>query len=178
MNWSKNLASLFIFVGIHDYDADLDDMSEAAFEARYTKCQQFLAQANELEPTLTDDADIVNIEVLKYELETYINSYHLKGNTTYDYDLMISRLQKISLQLDQVIDLMRAGVANNITYHARSMRNMDSAIGRFVVDDPKQSPFYVYFNDSFPSSFTQEEIEHLQSEAVSAISEYFLHAAD
>ncbi|RXG56629.1 PHD finger-like domain-containing protein 5A [Armadillidium vulgare] len=196
-NWRlSNMPEYATFVGIHDYDADLDDMSEAAYEARYTKCQQFLAQANELEPTLTDDADIVNIEVLKYELETYINFYHLKGiyltinflegpqldiekqfnwmlrNTTYDYDLMISRLQKISLQLDQVIDLMRAGVANNVTYHERSMRNMDSAIGRFVVDDPRDSPLYVYFNDSFPPSFTQEEIQLLQEEAVAAISEY------
>ncbi|KAB7497566.1 hypothetical protein Anas_03158 [Armadillidium nasatum] len=196
-NWRlSNMPEYATFVGIHDYDADLDDMSEAAYEARYTKCQQFLAQANELEPTLTDDADIVNIEVLKYELETYIDFYHLKGiyltinflegpqldiekqfnwmlrNTTYDYDLMISRLQKISLQLDQVIDLMRAGVANNVTYHARSMRNMDSAIGRFVVDDPRDSPLYVYFNDSFPTSFSQEEIQLLQEEAVAAISEY------
>ncbi|KAB7497565.1 hypothetical protein Anas_03160 [Armadillidium nasatum] len=183
-------------IGIHDYDDYLDDMSEAAYAARLNRCQQFLAQANELEPTLTDDADIANIEVLKYELETYINFYYLKGfylpmnflegpqldmellfgwmlkNTTDDYYKMLSRLEKIPLRNKQIIDLMTSGVENNITYHAVSMRNMNYSLGRFVVEDPRDSPLYVYFEDDFPDSFTDEDIEHFQILAQTAINEY------
>ncbi|RXG56511.1 hypothetical protein Avbf_08584 [Armadillidium vulgare] len=93
-------------------------------------------------------------------------------NTTDDYYKMLSRLEKIPLRNKQIIDLMTSGVENNITYHAVSMRNMNSSLGRFVVEDPRDSPLYVYFEDDFPDSFTDEDIEHFQTLAQTAINEY------
>ena len=42
-------------------------------------------------------------------------------NTIKDYEIMLTRLGKISLKLDQIIHLMKYGAAKNITNHAISM---------------------------------------------------------
>ncbi|MCL4120289.1 UNVERIFIED_CONTAM: hypothetical protein GTU68_051869 [Idotea baltica] len=195
-NWRMvDMPQFATFVGIHNYDSLLDDMSEEAYEDRLVKCQEFLSRAVALEPSLTDEADIINIKVLEYELNTYIGSYQFKGfylpmnylegpqvdmenqfgwmlrDTFDDYDVMIRRMELLPLQIDQIIDLMKAGVTNGITYNAISMKNLDSSIGRFVVSDATESPFYVYFSDGFPSNFTQEQIDYLQTKAQTVILE-------
>ncbi|MCL4120290.1 UNVERIFIED_CONTAM: hypothetical protein GTU68_051869 [Idotea baltica] len=145
-NWRMvDMPQFATFVGIHNYDSLLDDMSEEAYEDRLVKCQEFLSRAVALEPSLTDEADIINIKVLEYELNTYIGSYQFKGfylpmnylegpqvdmenqfgwmlrDTFDDYDVMIRRMELLPLQIDQIIDLMKAGVTNGITYNAISM---------------------------------------------------------
>lgn len=70
---------LLIEVGIHIYDEEMDDMSEMAYQSRLEKCKSFHAQAKALLKNLTKEEDIINIDVLMYELQTYIESYHLKG---------------------------------------------------------------------------------------------------
>ena len=66
-------------------------MSEGAYEVRLIECQNFLVQADNLLPHLTDNVDIVNVEVLRYELLTFIESYDLKGWPLYDLNVSANR---------------------------------------------------------------------------------------
>ena len=65
--------------GVHDYDDLLDDMSPEAYENRFNKSKEFYERSVNLMPTLSEPADIINIEVLQYELLTYIENYYLQG---------------------------------------------------------------------------------------------------
>ena len=42
-------------------------------------------------------------------------------DTLEDFNKMISRLDKMSIQINQIIDLLKAGVKAGITYHNYSM---------------------------------------------------------
>ncbi|KAB7497572.1 hypothetical protein Anas_03157 [Armadillidium nasatum] len=167
-----------------------------AFETRFEACQNFLKRANDLEPSLSEEADIVNLKVLKYELDTFIRSYHLKGfylpvnclegpqedlekqfnwmpkNTYSDYETMITRLKAIPRQIDQIVDLMRAGMRIGVINSEISMKNLTDTIGKFTLENPEESPFYKFFKEGFPSNFTQEQIKTLQNASKEVISNF------
>lgn len=76
--WTPDRATL-LQVGIHDYDHLLDDMSLEAYQHRFDQSQTFMEQATALEGDLTDHTDLVNLKILKRELETYMTGFPFKG---------------------------------------------------------------------------------------------------
>ncbi|ROT75243.1 hypothetical protein C7M84_006195 [Penaeus vannamei] len=69
------------FVGIHEHDHFLDDMSLEAYQRRLNQSLAFLGQAEALEDELTERVDLVNLKILKRELETYITGFPFKAET-------------------------------------------------------------------------------------------------
>ena len=45
----------------------------------------------------------------------------MNNQTMEDYDRMISRLQAMPTQINQIIALMEMGISNSVTYHEYSM---------------------------------------------------------
>ena len=62
-------------MGIHTHDALLDDLSLPAFEGRLNKSQEFLGRVHAALPGLEDHQDILNMNVLQDELDTFIDGY-------------------------------------------------------------------------------------------------------
>ncbi|XP_037779862.1 uncharacterized protein LOC119576313 [Penaeus monodon] len=176
------------FVGIHEHDHLLDDMSLEAYQQRFNQSQAFLEKAEALEGELTEREDLVNLKILKRELETYITGFPFKGfvlplcymegvhtdferliswmvfETTEDFQKLLSRFEKLPQQLEQIQRLMDEGVAAGIVNHAISMKGVADSLGRFVVSQAEDSPLWERFT-TFPDSFTQEEITALQDQA-------------
>ncbi|KAG7175292.1 hypothetical protein Hamer_G001345 [Homarus americanus] len=184
-NWRMiNKPEFASFVGIHDYDDQLDDMSLEAYQGRYDQCQVFLDQAEALESNITDHDDLINIRALKNELTTYMDGFPYQGEgvhidferliswmvfeTSQDYEKLLSRYEKLPEQLMQIRELMETGVATGIVNHAISMKDVVEGLGRFVVEAAEDSPLWTRFA-TFPDNFTQEEVTNFQERAKTII---------
>ncbi|XP_076033286.1 uncharacterized protein LOC143020652 isoform X2 [Oratosquilla oratoria] len=176
------------YIGIHDYDDCLDDMSLSAYQGRYDKCLEFLSKAEAVEPNLRSDEDKINLLAFKENLKTYIEGFAFKGyllplnytegihedfedliswmvfETPQDYEKLLSRLRKLPVQIEQIIDLMRVGMKEGVVNHAVSMKGMGEAMERFLVHSAEDSPTFKPFF-FFKKSFSLKEIEALRTKA-------------
>lgn len=182
------------FVGIHDYDDQLDSMTLAEYEHRLAKSHEFLDRVTSiLDVNMTlSHADEVNLRILKEEVQTYIDGYPYMGfllplsysegvhvdferlvtwmvfETAEDYEKLLGRLDLLPQQLVEVEALMREGVARGIVQHAITMKGVGESLGRFVVETAEESPLWSTFT-SFPDGFTEEQIQSLQERARNVI---------
>lgn len=182
------------FVGIHDYDDQLDSMTLAEYEHRLAKSHEFLDRVTSIlavNMTLSH-ADEVNLRILKEEVQTYIDGYPYMGfllplsysegvhvdferlvtwmvfETAEDYEKLLGRLDLLPQQLVEVEALMREGVARGVVQHAITMKGVGESLGRFVVETAEESPLWSTFT-SFPDGFTEEQIQSLQERARNVI---------
>lgn len=187
------------FVGIHEYDHLLDDMTMEVFLGRYHKCQNFLTLAQKMEPQLVNHIDILNVKIFKDELQTYIDGYRFKGyyqpisyiegihvdlerligwmkmETHEDFLKIISRFERVPTQVEQIINLMKAGVAEGNISHKISLKSVVETLRKFEVDDPSKSPLYKFFN-SLPNLVPDHQASDLQIKAQQAISQLIIPA--
>ncbi|XP_037803115.1 uncharacterized protein LOC119597599 [Penaeus monodon] len=182
------------FVGIHDFDDQLDSMTLAEYENRLAKSHEFLDRTNSiLAVNMTlPHADEVNLKILKDELQTYIDGYPYMGfllplsysegvhvdferlvtwmvfETVEDYEKLLARFHLLPQQLAEIEALMREGVARGIAQHEITMKGVGESLGRFVVETAEESPLWSTFT-SFPDGFTEEQIQSLQERARNVI---------
>ncbi|XP_063599447.1 uncharacterized protein LOC134775775 [Penaeus indicus] len=182
------------FVGIHDYDDQLDSMTLEEYANRLAKSHEFLDRVHSaLAVNMTlPHADEVNLKILQDELQTFIDGYPYMGfllplsysegvhidferlitwmifETVDDYEKLLSRLHLLPQQLAEVEALMREGVARGIVQHAITMKGVGESLGRFVVETAEESPLWSTFT-SFPDGFTEEQIQSLQERARNVI---------
>ncbi|CAL4067421.1 unnamed protein product, partial [Meganyctiphanes norvegica] len=190
----KDMPEFASFVGIHEYDHLLDVMSMEAFLTRYYKCQNFLTLAEKLEPHLVNHIDVLNVKIFKDELQTYIDGYQFKGyyhpisyiegihvdlerligwmkrETHEDFSKIISRFERVPKQVEQIIVLMKAGVAEGNISHQISLKSVVETIRKFNVEDPCKSPLYKFFK-SLPNLIPGHQASDLQIKAQQAISQ-------
>ncbi|KAK4315043.1 hypothetical protein Pmani_013714 [Petrolisthes manimaculis] len=192
-NWRvQDMPQFATFVGIHDYDDLLDDMSLPAYQSRYNKSQEFLVEAEALEPNLSLHSDLTNLRVLKDELLTYIEGYPFQGflvplnymegphvdlthiiswmvfETPQDYEKLLSRYGRLPEQLVQIQALMEEGEAVGFLNHAISMNSVVAGLDGFVVSVAEDSPLWSPLT-TFPENFTQEQITDFQTRGAAII---------
>ncbi|XP_042887738.1 uncharacterized protein LOC122263397 [Penaeus japonicus] len=180
-NWRiKDLPEFASFVGIHDQDEKLDDLSLSAHKARYEQCQAFLEQAKALKSGLTQHVDVINVKALIAELETYIEGFQYKGyllplctmegihvdferliswmslDTLEDYKKLLSRYKFLPKQLGQIKELMSHGISEGIVHHEISMKGVAASLGSFVVERAEDSPLWKPFLH-IPNTVAEEE---------------------
>ncbi|CAL4152690.1 unnamed protein product, partial [Meganyctiphanes norvegica] len=198
MYWAWRLSDMpefASFVGIHDYDDRLDELSLGAWQDRLNKCEQLLGQATELLPSLTDRYDLLNVNILINELQTYIEGYPLMGFTLplnymegihadlerlvswmkledlKDYEKLMARYQSIPNQISDINTLMETGVSMGIVNHGISMKGVGAALGRFVVSSAEDSPLWTPFVN-LTGVISPEEADYLRVEATDIIINY------
>lgn len=188
-NWRlSDMPEYASFVGIHDYDDRLDDVSLGAWIIRNSKCEQLMFLANLIEPSLTDRYDLLNINILKNELQTYMDGYPLMAFTLplnymegiqtdlerlvswmklenlVDYEKLLNRYRAVPDQIAQIQTLMETGVKRGITNHAISMKGVGADLGRFVVSSFDESPLWQPFVN-LTGVVTPEEADVLRATA-------------
>ncbi|XP_063878246.1 uncharacterized protein LOC135110175 isoform X1 [Scylla paramamosain] len=181
----KDMPEFASFVGIHDYDDQLDDMSLSAYQNRFEKSQIFFQRAVDLRMNTSTHEDELNLKILESELLTFIDGFPYYGflapltfsegvhvdlkrliswmvfETTDDYEKLLSRYSKLPQQLSQIQMLMEEGVRQGIVNHAISMKGVSQNLGRYVVETAEESPLWEALID-FPEEFTEEQISQLQ----------------
>jgi len=194
----EDMPQFATFVGFHDYNDRLDNLTIPAYEERLRRSEEFLQRTLQLEQTACDPDDLSNIVVLKDDLNTFIGGYdfnnfllvlnNLEGpqldfdrliswmpaNTSEDYNKILQRMSELPTQIDQMIELMKLGVENKITYHENSMNRVEGQIGLLVLAEgqpPEEHPYYVNHFASLPASVNATEQRRLQEEAAPVMSE-------
>ena len=157
------------------FDGKLDSWDLAAFDARKEAAKSFLAKGRQLlsdasSPVVNADipspsslppspADVVNVELLCYDLETFVSGLDAKGylfplslmegpqiefelvfgpwiDKAADdgFDNLTSRLKAFPRQMDEKIACLRRGVETGIVLHASSLVDVPEAVKALVND--------------------------------------------
>ena len=155
----------------------LEDFSLAGVEARLAACNTFLQRSQavtgvagreagwlaalraELLPCRTADRHrawllppVTGLAGLQLSLPELVTSARLAS--TQDYQHLLARLEAMATQIDQVVELLRAGAAAGVTYARESLAGVDSQL-EGLQTGVEQSVFYRRFRDMPGSLGTQ-----------------------
>eukprot|EP00092_Neocalanus_flemingeri_P025835 GFUD01028002.1.p1 GENE.GFUD01028002.1~~GFUD01028002.1.p1 ORF type:complete len:569 (-),score=195.27 GFUD01028002.1:15-1721(-) len=192
--WSwrmKQSPEFSTMTGCKEYNDVLETFTEERFEEDFKSCNVFVKRAKELLEISTDPNDSLNLEFFIAEVSTYTDGYHLKGfyfpinymegvhidfqrlpewatpGCVKDYEDLLARYRAFPSYADQIVETMRAGVKNQMTNHAVSMKGVVDQCkehGLAVVED---TVFYKPFLDA--DIIVKTEKERLQNDAKDAI---------
>jgi len=181
-------------VGHHALDDLVEEFTEEAFSRQLSNATSLLRELDSVDTSKLTDTDKVSIQIMKYNILTFIDGYQyrkygmynaitpmerptddweafvtrMKFNTETDYMTYLSRLNKFPTQIDQRIMLMRAAIMSNTTVHNVSLTGAVESLDRLIVFNATQSIFYRPFNN-IPSSISLHNRTALQSEGQSVI---------
>ncbi len=181
------------YVGDPRFDDRWPDYSASAMERRdqhqrelYARLQKFdrtkLSTANKLNYDLFLLDARQSVEGMKFPDElTPINQMggvhqdvadtlgSMPRQTVRDYQNMIARLRGVDVYVEQVIALMKKGVAAGVTPPRITLRDVGGLINNHIVTDPLQSPLYKLAFTRMPASMAPADADRLQKEAASVI---------
>ncbi len=163
------------FTGDHRFDDRMPDASEAAAQRRLSQLADFQLRVGQIPRGDLGPADRLNYDIYTRLLDDDIRSLEFRTyrfpvakvsgvhtflpdlqifvsfNTTQDYENYLSRLNGISLYMDQVIETMRAGLDEGQIPPRVTLASVDEAIASQIVRDPAESAFFRPFN-AFPAA--------------------------
>jgi uncharacterized protein (DUF885 family) len=173
-------------VGRHELDALLESMTPADLERRNVETKAFLAELRAIDRTKLPEADLVNADIFREQLELRVAAYELGDDqiafnadsgfhtgfsrlpedvplaTVKDYENYISRLRAWPRLVREEIGLMRTGLKRGMTVPRATLVGYESTMAAHVVSDPTTSVFYVPFA-KFPSSVPESDRERLRA---------------
>ena len=170
-----------------------DDISEAAIEASHQKDVAALAKLKTIDRAALSQAEQLNYDLFEHEYRDNIEAQRfrrflmpvsqrggfqtldeLRENLRFarvkDYEDWIARLRAVPAYGDQVMALMRRGMAEKRVPPRAVMERVPRQIAAQVVADPQKSPFYKPF-EQFPADVAEAKREELRSAARRAIAE-------
>ena len=80
-----------------------------------------------------------------------------------DYQDLLERLRKIPSMISQIIDLLKQGMREGVTYPRESLNGVDDQFEK-LQGDVEDSPFYVRFRD-MPGSLGRHVVSRIKTEA-------------
>ena len=171
----------------------LADDSMAAIQRRAVNRASFLKELLKFDPKelpglLSIDHELTRLR-LKSQLDHYKYQTHLmpinnrqgfhisfpelpremNPDSVADLENYISRLLEFTRYTDQQITLMRLGVKAGLTQPAIIMRNSASQAEAQVIDDPKESEFYILARESAKGSVSPQQWNRLSESLLQAI---------
>ena len=194
----RNSPTFASSLGDHRYDDQWRDESLEAYETRHDERREFLRRVYAIERTALSDADQLNYELFRRQLQDDVDLYQFGGhlmpffhrggaqnleNTTnrlrlvtpQDFDNWLTRMSKVDMLIDQRIKLAEAGRKADIMAPRVLMQRITSQLSLQRVENAEDSPFYRVFQD-MPDSVPAEEQDRLRSEALETIEKIVLPA--
>lgn len=180
--------------GDHRFDDQLPKASSADEQRRATEAQRFLDEASRIDRAQLSAADVVNLDMLRAELEDRITSarfreylvplnadsgFHssfalmpqtLRLVSVRDFDNYVARLRAFPRYMDGHIARMREGLGAGLTVPKVALAGVDSAVTALMPADPTASPLYTPFR-RLPAAFGAEDRRRLDAAGRAAISE-------
>jgi uncharacterized protein (DUF885 family) len=181
-------ASLY---GDHRYDDRWPDVTPAAYERRAAHDGRLFASLRALDPSALASDDRVSFDLFLRgrELDSEgapFRLWHLAIDqlggvqtadeiasalpfaTVRDYEAWIARLEALPAYIDATIQLLAEGVKEKIVQPRVIMDRVPAQIGKQVVSDPEQSPFYAPFA-KLPASLPQADRDRLVARGRDAV---------
>lgn len=192
--WERSLRENPTFasaLGDRRYNDQWGDRSPEAYQARAERTRRALADLQKIDRAALTDADKVNYDLFKNELEDSIESARfrfyllpvsqsggiqtaneltnvLRFETVKDYEDWIARLRTFPALMRQTIRLMREGLRANIKQPRILMDRVPRQVDAQLVARADDSPFFRPFKN-FPASVAASERERLTNSARDAI---------
>ncbi|GFR09269.1 uncharacterized protein TNCT_264001 [Trichonephila clavata] len=205
-NWRlSNSPEFATFSGIHDYDDKLESYAIDTILERKVKSRNFLNDCqlilneNGLNKQISE-----NLEFLSSELQCFIKGTDAKGyffplnyleglhleferliaamkqETLKDFNKILSRYKELPVQVSQIIDCMKEGIKQKMTYHKISVASIPEQIDDLdqldvLQKNPEECIFYKPFL-SLPDTVSEEKKKAILMEAVESIAHNVLPA--
>jgi uncharacterized protein (DUF885 family) len=199
--WQLKLAevpTLASYLGDKRFNDRWPDVSLGAISKRNDHQRDVLRRLDEIDQSNLSSSDRLNLDLFRRQIEVDLEELPfqwylvpinqrdgiqdensladaLSFQTVQDYEDWLARLKGFPVYMDQVIALMRAGVAAKMVQPQIVMRRVPAQIRRQLVDEPTASLYYKPFK-TFPSGIASADQERLQREAQAAIREQIVPA--
>ncbi len=193
-HWEWNLKTdplQATYLGDKRYNDRWPDMSLKALEQNNEQIKSYLKQLKAIDASELEGEDVVSYQLfarqLAMQIEEFPYGWHfvplnqrgglqteneqveqLPFKTVQDYENWLKRMESFDGYAQQVTALMQEGADRGIVHAKVVMKRLPAQIRRQIVEDPEQSLYWKAFQ-TFPSEFTQEQRNQLQSRARKAI---------
>ncbi len=194
----SNNPTLASSIGDRRFNDQWQDQSIAAHERRHAERREFLRRAYAIERSALSDADQLNYELFRRQLQDEIDLHRFRGylmpfshqggiqnleNTTNqlrlvtarDFEDWIARMANVDALVDQHIQLADAGRKAGLVAPRVLMQRITPQLAVQLVDSPQESPFYRLFA-TLPDSISSEDQARLRVAAVDTIEKTVLPA--
>ncbi len=185
-------------LGDRRYNDRWEDMSLDAIERRQREQQQFLRQLRSIDSAELSDADQLNYDLFRRQLEDATDGHRfrdylmpmsqrggvqslestaetLRLETVQDYEDWLTRMSNADTVIEQTMELMEEGLETGYMPPKILMQRIPPQISAQLVEEPDQSPFYIAFQD-MPDAIESDDQERLRGLARDVIEETIVPA--
>ncbi|HSM31671.1 MAG TPA: DUF885 domain-containing protein [Woeseiaceae bacterium] len=179
--------------GDRRYNTEWRDRSLDAIQRRHLKRREFLRRVYAIDKTALSDADQLNYELFRRDLQQDVDSHQFNGYlmpfsqrggvqnldsqanylrfaTAADFEDWLARLEKIDTVVEQTIEVANRGIDKGFVLPRVLMERIPDQIAVQLVEDGADSPFYRTF-ESMPDAISAREQERLRAAAIDTIEE-------
>ena len=180
------------YLGIHDHDDRLDDMSIAGYRLMESTLLDFKRRAESFAGKKLNGADQTSLVIFRTSIERRLRDLALRNylmplgqqlgvhiefpqlpfshpfNTVKDYENYLKRLRAFPQQVQQVIALCREGMAEGLVPPRFIVEQIIPQLTASIVRDPEESPLHQAVT-RMPATFSDADIARLTSAIRTAI---------
>jgi len=185
-------------LGDRRYNDKWGDQSVQAAQASNEQTTEFLRRLFAIDRGSLSEANQLNFELFRRELQGDIDSFSFKGHllpfghmggiqnleetttqlrlvTVKDYEDWLARMGSINVVIEQTIGVAEYGRKNGYVAPQVLMQRVPAQLQKQLVDEPASSPFYDIFED-MPDTIPEEQQERLRAAALETIEDTVLPA--
>tara|TARA_R110002167_G_scaffold20405_14_gene74695 strand:+ start:20694 stop:22460 length:1767 start_codon:yes stop_codon:yes gene_type:complete len=179
--------------GVHDYDAQLADMSPLGLAAQDQQYRVFLSRLSQLDSRELNRNAQITLQIQQYHLQNDIDQYayhahympltsesgfhselaflpaSMRFKTLEDYQHYLQRLTQFPRYFTEQIYWMKQGMSAGIVQPKAVLMGFEESIKAFIKASPQESHFYEPFRQLGDNRFTTEEKQALQQHAAEVI---------
>ncbi|PVD34570.1 hypothetical protein C0Q70_05846 [Pomacea canaliculata] len=198
--WSWRLAEspeLSTFCGVHENDDQLDDISEEAYIKRENMVQEFLKRAEKIDISKTSkhkESLLLLIDQLQEYLDgapfkcyyfpvNNIEGVHtdmmhtiefMKFNTVHDFEVYVSRLEKLPKKIEQTVDVLQKGIEAKMVMHQYSVEEVPAQLDKLISAPVDEHPYLKPFKDN--KTVSDEDLSKVKTRALDVLSSLIVPA--
>ncbi len=177
--------------GDRRYNTEWRDRSLDAIKRRHLQRRDFLRRVYAIDKTALSDADHLNYELFRRDLQQRVDSHQFNGylmpfsqrggvqnldsqasylrfDTVGDFEDWLARLDKIDTVIDHTIEVADRGIEKGFVLPRVLMERIPDQIAVQLVEEGEDSPFYRTF-ETLPDAIKAKDQERLRAAAIKTI---------
>src|SRR5210317_194971 len=177
--------------GDRRYNTEWRDRSLDAIKRRHLQRRDFLRRVYAIDKTALSDADQLNYELFRRDLQQRVDSHQFNGylmpfsqrggvqnldsqasylrfDTAGDFEDWLARLDKIDTVIEQTIEVANRGIEKGFVLPRVLMERLPDQIAVQLVEEGADSPFYRTF-ETMPDAISGKDQERLRAAAIKTI---------
>ncbi|KAK7097542.1 hypothetical protein V1264_004500 [Littorina saxatilis] len=194
--WAWRIAEspeLATFCGFHHLDDQLDDVSEEAYIKRENMVRDFKKRADAIDNSECSKEQQQNLLLLRDQFQEYLDgapfkAYYfalnymegvhvdmmqgvqfMKFEKVEDFELYVSRLEKIPKRVEQVQEVLEKGIEAEMVMHRYSLEEVPSQLEKLISAPIEEHPFMKPFLAE-DKKVSDDDLQKVKTKAMDVIS--------